>query len=118
VPEEVKAERLARLFARSEALLGAHLASLAGTTQRVLIESPGEGGIWSGRTERNEIVHVAGAGDRDLLGEVAEVRVVRSNKHSLAAEATDAALALGRPRVEVARPRRSLPMALPVEGGA
>jgi tRNA-2-methylthio-N6-dimethylallyladenosine synthase len=123
VPEEVKAERLARLFARSEALLGAHLASLVGSTQRVLVEGAGEGGVWSGRTERNEIAHVAGAGDRDLLGEVVDARVLRSNKHSLAAEL---AVPMGGPRapqtprgmapppVEKARAHRSLPIA----GGA
>jgi tRNA-2-methylthio-N6-dimethylallyladenosine synthase len=118
VPEAVKGERLARLFARSEALLGAHLASLAGTVQRVLIEGQGEGGAWSGRTERNEIVHVEGAADRDLCGEVVEARVVRSNKHSLAGELTDAARAAARPRaVEAPRgARRSLPI-VPLDAG-
>ncbi len=99
VPEEVKSERLARLFERSEALLGAHLGGLVGTRQRVLIEGrdKGKGLFWSGRSERNEIVHVAGAQELDLLGEVVEARVVRSNKHSLEGELTEDSRARARP---------------------
>ena len=59
VPEAVKSDRLARLFALSEEPLGAHLASLVGTTQRVLVEGsstrPGRPG--PDAPERNEIVH-------------------------------------------------------------
>jgi tRNA-2-methylthio-N6-dimethylallyladenosine synthase len=125
VPEPVKSERLARLFALSEALLGEHLASLTGTTQWVLIEGIDEAGrrdahrpvLWSGRTERNEIVHVAGATDRELAGEVVEVRIVQHNKHSLQGELTPAAWAAARLRapVDVRSVRRSLPLAV---GGA
>lgn len=99
VPEEVKSERLSRLFERSEALLGAHLSGLVGTSQRVLVEGrdKGKGLFWSGRSERNEIVHVAGAHGLDLLGEVVEARVVRSNKHSLEAELTEEWRARARP---------------------
>jgi tRNA-2-methylthio-N6-dimethylallyladenosine synthase len=88
VPEAVKAERLARLFALSEELLGAHLRSLDGSTQRVLVEGPGREGApaWTGRTERNEIVHIAGADDFDLLGDVVDVQITRANKHSLQGE--------------------------------
>jgi tRNA-2-methylthio-N6-dimethylallyladenosine synthase len=125
VPEAVKSERLARLFELSEALLGAHLGSLVGTQQKVLIEGAGkEGGAsWSGRTERNEIVHVAGAEGLDLRGEVVEVSVVRANKHSLQAELTEAARASARPLPPVtpkAKPaggRRSLPVLAAGPGG-
>jgi tRNA-2-methylthio-N6-dimethylallyladenosine synthase len=114
VPEAVKSERLARLFALSEELLAAHLASLVGTTQQVLIEGVDKdsGELWSGRTARNEIVHVAGAADRDLLGEVIEVQIVRHNKHSLAGELSAEALAAARPRVIAKEKpaRRSLPI--------
>lgn len=90
VPEVVKAERLARLFEVSEELLGAHLRSLAGSTQRVLVEGVGKEGApaWTGRTDRNEIVHIAAAEDLDLLGEVIEVQITRANKHSLQGEPT------------------------------
>jgi len=117
VPEEVKSERLARVFERSEALLRAHLSGLVGTTQRVLIEGrdKGKGLLWSGRSERNEIVHVTGAEAFDLEGEVVEARVVRSNKHSLEGELTEASRSKARPitaetKAKNAGGRRSLPM--------
>lgn len=119
VPEAEKSERLMRLFALSEELLGDHLSTLVGTTQRVLIEGlDKESGLrWSGRTERNEIVHVAGAEDRELAGEIVEVAIVRSNKHSLQGELGEAARALARRRAaKVVMPRRSLPIA--PSGGA
>jgi tRNA-2-methylthio-N6-dimethylallyladenosine synthase len=123
VPEAVKGERLARLFALSEELLGAHLASLVGTSPRVLLEGIDEAaGQWTGRTERNEIVHVAGAADRELSGEIVEVTIVRHNKHSLQAELAPAARSAGTPRAPSPKPvpmgdtpkppaRRSLPLA-------
>ena len=44
------------------------LASLVGTMQHVLVEGCDKdtGALSTGRTERNEIVHIAGAPDRDL----------------------------------------------------
>lgn len=99
VPEGEKGERLARLFELSERLLGAHLSAMVGTAQEVLIEGrdKGKGRLWSGRTGRNEIVHVAGAEDLDLAGEVVTVTVARSNKHSLEAELTPESRARARP---------------------
>lgn len=90
VPEAVKGERLARLFEVSEELLGTYLRSLEGSAQRVLVEGPGKEGAtaWTGRTERNEIVHIAGADDCDLLGEIVDVQITRANKHSLQGELT------------------------------
>jgi tRNA-2-methylthio-N6-dimethylallyladenosine synthase len=89
VPEDVKSERLARLFETAEEIGSAHLASLVGTRQYVLFEGVSksehrEGGarLFQGRTERNEIVHVehdSGA----IVGELVAVDVVRANRHSL-----------------------------------
>jgi tRNA-2-methylthio-N6-dimethylallyladenosine synthase len=96
VDEQVKAERLARLFEASESLGAAHLASLVGTRQRVLVEgaSKSEKGDLShdrvqGRTERNEIVHVEAPGAGSLVGEVVDVEIRRANRHSLAGVPTD-----------------------------
>ena len=115
VTEEVKSERLARVFEKSEALLQAHLATMVGTTQRVLIEGrdKGKGVFWSGRSERNEIVHVSGAEDLDLGGEIVDVTIARSNKHSLEGQLTESARASARPisganQVRNASGRRSL----------
>jgi tRNA-2-methylthio-N6-dimethylallyladenosine synthase len=110
VPEAVKAERLARLFEVSEELLGVFLRSLEGSTQRVLVEGVGKEGApaWTGRTERNEIVHIAAADDLDLLGDVIEVQITRANKHSLQGEPTVDGRARARTRtVPVALPTRS-----------
>ena len=120
IPEAVKGERLSRLFALSEALLGAHLVGLVGTTQRVLIEGHDKarghagaapGALWSGRTGRHEIVHIDGAGDLDLMGEIVKVAIVRANRHSLQGELTAAAQASA-PRG--ARPRAGARRALPL----
>jgi tRNA-2-methylthio-N6-dimethylallyladenosine synthase len=76
VPEEEKARRLARLFELIDAQSRVHLATLVGTRQAVLFESAHEG-----RTDRNEIVHTEEPGP---VGAVAEVEILRANKHSLA----------------------------------
>lgn len=109
VPEAVKGERLARLFEVSEELLGAYLRSLEGTTQRVLVEGAGKegGAAWTGRTERNEIVHIAAADDLDLLGEIVGVQIVRANKHSLQGELSLESRARARPRAAASTPSRS-----------
>ena len=90
VGESVKSERLARLFELSEAMGAAHLSSLVGTRQRVLVEgaSKSEKGdltqnLVQGRTERNEIVHVEAPGAASLVGHVVEVEIRRANRHSL-----------------------------------
>jgi tRNA-2-methylthio-N6-dimethylallyladenosine synthase len=119
VPEKVKSERLGRLFALSEELLGAHLGSLVGTSQRVLIEGLDKerSALWSGRTERNEIVHVTSAERLDLAGEIVEVTVTRHNRHSLPAELTPAARSAARPLAIAEKPaRRQLPLVAASEG--
>jgi tRNA-2-methylthio-N6-dimethylallyladenosine synthase len=87
VPEAVKSERLARLFELSEAQQRAHLQSLVGTTQTVLIEGPSKSGnMVQGRTQRNEIVHIGEARHLAHLAHgLVEVRIERANKHSLVA---------------------------------
>jgi tRNA-2-methylthio-N6-dimethylallyladenosine synthase len=92
VTEETKSERLARLFETAESQGRAHLASLVGTRQRVLVEGPSKSekgdrssGRVQGRTERNEIVHLEAPDGARLVGEIVAVEVVRANKHSLSA---------------------------------
>jgi len=81
VSEEEKSERLARLFELSEGMRAAYLTSLVGTSQRVLVEGKGERGGYTGRTERNEIVHFeAGA---DPTAEFVQVEISGAFKHSL-----------------------------------
>jgi tRNA-2-methylthio-N6-dimethylallyladenosine synthase len=108
VPEEVKSERLAQLFAVAEAQGRAHLETLVGTRQRVLVEGPSKSGVnrVEGRTERNEIVHVEAGPELAIVGAIVEAEVVRANKHSLEAVLTAEARA-ALPRIAVnAEPRR------------
>jgi len=107
VTEVEKSERLAELFALSGELTQAHLKTLLGTTQTILVEGRSKnagrsdangnpivraGVLVQGRTERNEIVHVEVptnlAVDRELL----EVRVTKAYRHSLFGEATERGL--------------------------
>ena len=111
VNERVKSERLARLFEVSEEIGAAHLASLVGTRQRVLVEGPSKSekgdlshGLVQGRTERNEIVHIEAPGAGSLVGHVVEIEVRRANRHSLAGVPVQPIAS--RPRVS----RRALPV--------
>jgi tRNA-2-methylthio-N6-dimethylallyladenosine synthase len=120
ISEREKAERLTRLFELSERLRSEHLARLAGTRQRVLVEGPGERGGYTGRTERNEIVHLLAT--RDLTGEVVEVEISRALKHSLQGRPTapglaappDAAFSSEPARAECSPPARMSARSLPL----
>lgn len=89
VPREVKDERLQRVFAAIAARQGPHLESLVGTEQRALLEGPSrtDPRRFTGRTERNEIVHVEGPPGVDLSGQLLAVEITRANEHSLLARA-------------------------------
>ncbi len=87
VPESTKSERLARLLELSEAIRTEHLAGLVGAVEPVLVEGRSKTGAFTGRTERNEIVHF-GASD-DPTGEVLSVRIERALKHSLIGSLVD-----------------------------
>jgi tRNA-2-methylthio-N6-dimethylallyladenosine synthase len=113
VPGEKKSERLAQLFETVEAIGAAHLASLVGSRQKVLVEgaSKSEKGDLSrdrvqGRTDRNEIVHVEAPGAGSLVGRIVEVEIARANRHSLGGRLTAPIEGLG---VAPAR-RRALPV--------
>jgi tRNA-2-methylthio-N6-dimethylallyladenosine synthase len=103
-PEE-GATRLGELFELSGQLLAGHLSGMVGRVVRVLVEGPTEPGAYTGRTERNEIVHF-GARD-EPTGEMVEVRITTAFKHSLGAELLDPERA--RPLV---RARPTLPLAV------
>ncbi len=88
VPEEVKAERLARVFEVSEEIQAIHLSSLVNTTQRVLVEelSARDDGKASGHTDRNEIVHIVDGQQAVAIGEIVSVKILRAFRHSLEGE--------------------------------
>ncbi len=85
VSEQVKDERLARLFALVDAQQQAHLGSLLGHELEVLVEgpSPGDTGRFAGRSERNEIVHVIAPEGYDPSGELVRVTIDQPFRHSL-----------------------------------
>jgi len=108
IPEDVKDDRLARLFALVATQQQAHLDTLVGSTTTVLVEGPSRGQGYSGRSERHEIVHFDLPEGLDATGELVRVRIDRANKHSLSgtlvSPVTDA--------MRVIRPKK--PRALPV----
>ncbi len=112
VPPAQKAERLARLFALSEALVGQRLRQLVDTEQLVLLEGRAKRAqdgatraTFSGRTAQNEIVHVDDPAAERLVGQEVRVRITRAFQHSLLGELGPEAVALGRssPRAHGAR---------------
>jgi tRNA-2-methylthio-N6-dimethylallyladenosine synthase len=109
VPEEVKSERLDRLFELADRQQSAHLERLVGSELEVLIEgrSKGAEARFSGRSERHEIVHVDAAPGQDLTGQLLRVRVVEAYKRSLLAEPL-----AGAPARKLAP--KKVPMRLPV----
>jgi tRNA-2-methylthio-N6-dimethylallyladenosine synthase len=113
VPEATKSSRLAALFALAEELQGAKLVSLVGSTERVLVEGASKTGSGkvTGRTERNEIVHIADEHGASLIGEIVEVTIVRAFKHSLEGVLTERYRAVRPPPGAAPRPaRRALPL--------
>jgi tRNA-2-methylthio-N6-dimethylallyladenosine synthase len=88
VPEEVKSERLDRLFELADIQQSRHLTSLVGSTLEVLIEgrSKTDATRVTGRSERHEIVHVAAPRELDVVGSLVRVRATAANKRSLVAE--------------------------------
>ena len=92
VKDDESGARLAELFAVSDARRQAYLASLVGTEQSVLVEGQGTDGAYTGRTERNEIVHFACR--RNITGQLIDVIVRQAFKNSLAAEASSSELAV------------------------
>jgi tRNA-2-methylthio-N6-dimethylallyladenosine synthase len=85
VPEEVKDERLQRLFSAVESIQRAHLASLVGKRVSVLVESRDDSlpNRYAGRSERNELVHLEAPAGVDPRGGIVAVEVVEAFKHSL-----------------------------------
>lgn len=90
VSEEEKSIRLAELFEVSERHRRKYYDALVGTRQCVLIEGQRPDGGWTGRTERNEIVHLACT--RNIKGQLIDVVIRKAFRNSLAGEAVDPTL--------------------------
>jgi tRNA-2-methylthio-N6-dimethylallyladenosine synthase len=88
VSEEVKSDRLARLFELADELQQRHLSSLVGSEADVLVEGPAKSGDgapnrFSGRSQRHEIVHIDVPEGVDVSGQLMRVRIERAYKRSL-----------------------------------
>lgn len=117
VSEELKDERLARLFEVVAEQQREHLASLVGSQTHVLVEGisgKNEGMRWKGRSDRNEIVHLEAPLEVDLLGQMLEVEIQRANAHSLIGKPTTSLDAFPARGVMPAPPPR---LKLPVVSG-
>ena len=85
VPDEVKAERLARLQALLNEQQRTFNAAQVGQTLPVLFEKPGrDRGQIAGRSPYLQAVHCEGPGD--LIGEIAPVRIEAAARNSLAGD--------------------------------
>jgi tRNA-2-methylthio-N6-dimethylallyladenosine synthase len=84
VPEEEKAARLAELFAVANAIRQTALSNLVGSQVTVLVEGPGKSGGFTGRTEKNEIVHFQAPSDP--TGELVDVTIRRAFRNSVEGE--------------------------------
>ena len=86
VPDDVAAERLARLLALQTELGAEVNRSLVGRELEVLVEGPDKHGRTRGRTPCNRIAHVSGDGGLSKPGDYLRVRIVRGLPNSLLAE--------------------------------
>jgi tRNA-2-methylthio-N6-dimethylallyladenosine synthase len=101
VPEAEKARRLAILLGLADRLTKQHLDTLVGSSTQVLVlglsksQPAGLEGrkMVQGRSERNEIVHFDVPADRDPIGQLLRVDLVRANRHSMDGKADPEALA-------------------------
>jgi tRNA-2-methylthio-N6-dimethylallyladenosine synthase len=83
ISEEEKSRRLARLFAEVDVFKARHLSSLVGSSVTVLVEGQDKRGGLYGRSERNEIVHLAGELAGVEAGSVVRVDIEQAYKNSL-----------------------------------
>ncbi len=86
VPHAVKQERLLRLQARIANQAQVISRRMVGSVERVLVEGPSrkDPNQLAGRTENNRVVNFSGP--RDLIGELAWVRITEALPNSLRGE--------------------------------
>lgn len=90
ISESEKSDRLEALFGLHDPKRRSHLESLVGTVQDVLVEGKNADGAYTGRTVRNEIVHLGAKAD--ITGQLLSVRIALAFKNSLAGEILDESL--------------------------
>ena len=107
VTEAEKSARLERLFQLADAYRRDHMQRCVGSDETVLVEGRGKSGAFTGRTERNEIVHLRPT-EVDPSGHLVRVRIEEAFNNSLLGSLCEPEL-LPPPAPNVAA-RRALPM--------
>jgi len=89
VPEEVKSERLQRLFAVADRISLDLNAELVGKQLEVIVDgdSRRSANDWQGRSEGNRVVNFPKNGLGAAVGDILTVRITRASAHSLYGEA-------------------------------
>lgn len=83
VPEEIKAERLAKVHSVQDRITEQYHRNAEGTEEEILIEGVRQrSGQPFGRTRTNKVVNLH-SGDTVLTGDLVRVKIVRGLKHSL-----------------------------------
>ena len=99
IPEEVKADRLARLFEVADEIQLAHFQTLVGTESQVLVEGPSrtdpDALHRSQRAPRDRAR--PSARERDHAGQLLPVLIIEANKRSVVAEPIGSLPAVTRP---------------------
>ncbi|MEO6601367.1 MAG: tRNA (N6-isopentenyl adenosine(37)-C2)-methylthiotransferase MiaB [Polyangiaceae bacterium] len=114
VTEAEKSARLEEIFELTDRHRREHLESLRSSIQVVLAERRGKNGDFMGRSERNEIVHFACAGD--AIGQLVPVRIREAYNNSLRGDVEPGFVLAERARQSNAVPpshppaRRALPI--------
>jgi len=85
VTRQVAVERLERLQATQRRIAAEHLAAEMGRVVEVLVEGIADGQAF-GRTPRNHLVHLAGAGASGEVGALVRARITRAGGSSLSGE--------------------------------
>lgn len=91
VPEEIKADRLARLQELQESFTSASLKGMVGQTVEVLFERTSrrqdhDGTAWQGRDPHNYVVNITLPDDSRLAGQTRPVRIIEAKRHTLNGE--------------------------------
>ncbi len=85
VPEDVRADRFARLLSLQDDIALAANRRLLDSNVRVLCDGPGRaGGLYNGRTAAGKLVHFAGT--PDIIGEFCTVHITRADPYALHGE--------------------------------
>jgi tRNA-2-methylthio-N6-dimethylallyladenosine synthase len=87
-PKALKLARLQHLQATIEANATSISQAMVGTVQKVLVEGPSKKNPQelSGRTENNRVVNFAADTQQDLIGTIADIRIIHAHPHSLRGE--------------------------------